>query len=450
MNANILIYTLFLSFLITQISYAQQTFSRDAEKEVIVQFTEDALAQKGETLTGKLSDFTIASEALHNSLDSAGIKSIGKLRPEFKKEDRFVRTRNGKQVILSDWSNVMLLRIPENISREKFINRLNSLPEVVYAEANAVGSNDVIISSETENPTEKAPKIFMPVTPDDEHFNRQWALKNTGTSLQGSGTSDADIDADQAWDITTGSSSVKIGIIDNGVQNDHPDLIGKVTGSPILDGDHGTFVAGIAAAQGDNTIGIAGVAYNASIIDEWSFYNNADWAVAIANLVQEGAHVINASWGSSNYSKTLRKAIRDAYIQNRVFVTSSGNKGDGHIYPGRFKDGVITVGGTRNEDDIHPDSRTGSWVDVVAPMGGGSDQEDKIYSTYTGGNYGYYGSGTSWATPQVSGIAALLLSEEPTLYNDDIENLIEISAEDVNNNGFDNEYGHGRVMHMRP
>lgn len=454
MNANILIYTLLLSFLVTQVSYAQRTFSTDPEREIIVQFTDDVLAHKNEATSGRLSDYTFTSNRLKLNLDSVGVETISKLFAEFKKEDRFVETINGKQVTLSDWSNTLILHLPANSSREKFIERLNQLPEVVYAEANIQGSSEVIYDFRDQYHSENEGKVFMPVTPNDPNFNRQWALKNTGTSIQGSGTPDADIDADLAWDISTGNSSVKIAIIDGGVDNNHPEFAGKITGYSASYSSHGTAVAGIAAAKGNNSAGIAGVAYDASIIDGYAGNKSAaEYASAIVEVSQEGAHILNASWGLPDYSVTVRKSIRDAYLLNQVFVTSAGNS-TSNKYPQHIRDGVISVGSTTNQDVKTSSSSTGSWIDVAAPGGGGSDEEDDIYSPLPGGTYGYtYNedfqlkriAGTSMAAPVVSGIAALLLDVNPNLYNDDIENLIEISAEDINNNGFDNSFGHGRV-----
>ena len=122
MNANILIYTLLLSFLVTQVSYAQRTLSTDPEREIIVQFTEDVLNHKNEAVSGRLSDYTFTSNRLKHNLDSVGVESLSKLLPEFKKADRFIETQNGKQVTLSDWSNTMILRLPANSSGKNSSN----------------------------------------------------------------------------------------------------------------------------------------------------------------------------------------------------------------------------------------------------------------------------------------------------------------------------------------
>lgn len=299
--------------------------------------------------------------------------------------------------------------------------------------------------------------LTMPITPNDPDFTKQWALKNTGSSAQGSGTVDADIDAELAWDITTGSSSVKVAVLDYGIDTDHEDLSGKVSGDT-GESNHGTAIAGIIAAKGNNNKGITGVAYGVNLINEsFSSATPSNIANALVSARNRGAKIMNYSFGGS-YSVTRRRAIRDNYKLNNVFITSIGNDGDsGKKYPATIKDGVITVGATTNTDAKASYSNTGSWLDVVAPGGSGSiGSGDLIYTTISGGGYSDYYQldgqfvdaeirGTSFAAPHVAGIAALLLSENPNLYNDDIENLIEISAEDINNNGFDNSFGHGRV-----
>ncbi|MEX2603883.1 MAG: S8 family serine peptidase, partial [Gracilimonas sp.] len=305
---------------------------------------------------------------------------------------------------------------------------------------------------------------MFPVTPNDEHFNRQWALKNTGSSVQGSGAPDADIDADQAWNITTGSSSVKVGVIGQGIDRDHEDLSGKVSGDDWGRSGHETAIAGIIAAKGNNTDGIAGIAYNVQLVDAYTWNGSlTDISNAIIGASNNGAQIMNYSYGLNNgHSNTVRRAIRDVYKLDRVFITSMGNdNSSSKKYPAAYKDGVISVGATTNTDARASYSNKGNWIDVAAP--GGVDQPGTgkaIYSTVysgsavNGGGYGdqyeenfsYYTiAKTSVAAPHVTGIAALLLSENSILYNDDIENIIEISAEDKYTSGFDNLYGHGRV-----
>src|SRR5690606_13565344 len=116
-----------------------------------------------------------------------------------------------------------------------------------------------------------APVAPSSLLPNDAHFARQRALKNDGTTIQGSGTPGADINATAPWHLETGASWVKIGIVDSGMKTNHPDFTGRVSGDPTgsFPGiEHGTFAAGIAAAQGNNTTGVAGVAWNVGIINE--------------------------------------------------------------------------------------------------------------------------------------------------------------------------------------
>src|SRR5690606_36876834 len=189
-----------------------------------------------------------------------------------------------------------------------------------------------------------------------EHFPRQWALRNTRTAIQGSGTPGADIRATEAWELETGESWVKIGIVDSGMNNEHPDFTGRVTGDPSASGllaYHGTFVAGFAAAQGNNdassltSIGIAGVAWNVGIINKERGSGTDGAAAAVQSAYGLGAHVTNNSYGLSAYSVALRKAFADGYRLGRTAVASMGNAGlihNGSGYPALFGQGIIAVG----------------------------------------------------------------------------------------------------------
>ncbi|MEX2603884.1 MAG: hypothetical protein WD361_06760 [Gracilimonas sp.] len=113
MKTNIIIPTILLSLLFVQVSFAQKSFSTNPEREIIVHFIDNVVSHRQAASLGILSDYAISSNLLKRSLDSANVEFIGKLIPGFKKEDRIARTRGEKEVVLSDWSNTMLLRIPE-------------------------------------------------------------------------------------------------------------------------------------------------------------------------------------------------------------------------------------------------------------------------------------------------------------------------------------------------
>jgi thermitase len=161
-------------------------------------------------------------------------------------------------------------------------------------------------------------------------------------------------------------------------------------------------------------------------------------------------------YGNPRYSTIVRLAFAYAYKYNRVAAVAMGNDyGSVVNYPAAFGQGIIAVGATTNSDTRAPYSTTGNHIDVSAPGGYWDQNERQIYSTVPGGGYNYM-SGTSMATPYVTGIASLLKGYNPSLYNDDIENIIRLSADDKGPTGWDIEYGTGRVNarnaldHLRP
>jgi subtilisin family serine protease len=413
--------------------------SVDPERELIVMFHSGAVEPPEGRTQGTLDEFQIRSDTLRQILKNAHVEAISRLIPNFQDEDRFIISRTGESVVLTDWTKVYLLRVPVAQTRDTLIAVLNNRPEVVYAEVNGRGEPDFV--------------------PNDEFFDRQWPLKNDGTAIQGNGTPGADIKATEAWDVTTGSSSIKIAIVDGGMQTDHPDFAGRVSGDGGDNDAHGTAVAGVAAAQGNNGIGIAGVAWNVGIINEdYGGGSDGDFVNAILSAINREAHVFNNSWKLNpvgRYSESVRNAFADAYKANLVAVASMGNQyGEVVQYPAAFGQGIITVGATTNTDVKANYSSTGNWMDVAAPGGGGfgaqNEDEDYIYSTVPGSGYSWFIwgqgiEGTSFSAPHVSGIAALLLSYNPDLYNDDIEQIIRLGVEDKGDPGFDNLYGTGRV-----
>jgi subtilisin family serine protease len=456
---NILIAACLCGWCLTSPARAQvESLSVDPERELLVMFQPGVVTVPAGRETGPPDAFTVASPTLSSALGASRVEALARVIPDFQAEDRFSSLASGKTVELTDWSRVYLLRVPTEAERDKLIEVLNALPEVAYAEPNGRGGHDAVVSyAPLAKPT------FSPLlVPNDDHFPRQWAWQNDGTALQGSGTPDADVDATEAWEITTGSSSVNIAIVDGGMQTDHPDFSGRVTGDPGDDDDHGTAVAGIAAATGNNGQGVAGMVWVGGIINEdynGDFGNatDADFAAAVRSASTRGAHVINNSWRLADpvgrYSATVRLAFKDVYLQNRVAVVSMGNAADDSDselqFPAGFS-GVIAVGATTNTDAWAAYSSRGPHIDVAAPGGADNSQaqsdNDYFYTTFPNGyNYNY---GTSFSAPIVSGLAALLLAVNPGLENDDIKAIIRLGVDDVNvatKPGFDNDLGTGRV-----
>jgi thermitase len=269
-------------------------------------------------------------------------------------------------------------------------------------------------------------------TPNDPYFSTyQWGPQKVG--------------APSAWDVTTSNSNVWIAIVDTGVQYDHPDLSGKVyLGYNFVDGNwdpydlngHGTHCAGIAAAVTDNGIGIAGMAPNASILAVKVLDANGSGtldnvASGIEYAADAGANVISLSLGGPSGSTTLQNAVDYAWNKGAVLVAAAGNNGSSApTYPAYYSN-VISVAATDSNDNKPSWSNYGSWVDVAAPG-------VNIYSTYPTNRYAYL-SGTSMATPHVSGLAALLAAQGRT--NSQIRAAIQNTADPIAGTGTYWKYG---------
>ena len=269
--------------------------------------------------------------------------------------------------------------------------------------------------------------------PNDPQFDAQWALRNTGQSgaLYG-----ADINASTAWQTTTGSAATIVAVIDSGIDFTHPDLINNEWTNPHAaeSGDlhgwdfvtdsgeikdeqgHGTAVAGIIAAEGNNSVGITGVIWRASlmslrVLDNTGTGDIAGAVEAIDYAVAHDAHVINLSWGTNGESVALRDAIERAIRRNVVVVCSAGNENrDLDItpyYPASFNlSNLISVAASDNSDQLAPWSNWGARSITLAAPG------TNILTTQRDGGY-WSVTGTSAAAPIVAGIAGLLKTVRP-------------------------------------
>ena len=313
--------------------------------------------------------------------------------------------------------------------------------------------------------------------PNDESFDLQWGLHNTGQVINHKkGTPDVDIDAPETWDIETGSSDITIAIIDTGVDYTHPDLadniwtnddeipdngiddddngyiddtigwdyIGKIPMFPKPDNDplddfgHGTHCAGIASGIGNNGIGISGVSWNCKImtlktagglIGKVSVKGTAQ---AIAYATDNGADIISMSFAGTSPLSTIKDALDYAHEKDVVLIAGSGNNPLLDEYYPACYDIVIAVAATDFDDKIARFSTTGNWVDVAAP---GVD----IYSTMptyfvTMNKFSFemnydFCEGTSMACPFVSGLAGLLLSYNPYYSSEEVRSIINGSCD---------------------
>jgi len=323
--------------------------------------------------------------------------------------------------------------------------------------------------------------IDLMVTPDD-YATDHWHLENTGQVIDGAaGTSGADIAALNAWDVTTGSSAVVIAVIDTGVYDAHLDLAGQIWTNPgevcgngldddgngyvddcygwdTADGDndadpsslpaydyagdacaayHGTFIAGLAGAVGDNGTGLPGVNWSTSIMplkffdDRWCIASVLTEVEAISYAVDNGAHVMNMSFGSSASSSAEDIALASAEAAGLVMVVAAGNDGadlaTAPQYPACSSVGsMLVVGNSNNSDQLAVSSNYSDlWVDLAAP---GTDLTsldiDSVSDTRTG-------SGTSYSAPLVAGAAALVWASYPSLTAEEVLEAILLGADEV-------------------
>lgn len=275
--------------------------------------------------------------------------------------------------------------------------------------------------------------------PNDPKFPQLYGLHNTG---QTGGTADADIDAPEAWTRTRGSAQTIVAVIDTGVAATHPDLAanilkdgqGKVVGydyysfdaDPTDETGHGTHVAGIVGAVGNNAVGVIGICPTVRIMP-LRFIGPDGGAISSAILAtdfarEHGAHVINNSWGGGAYTELLKEAIERCRDANILYIAAAGNSGmsldTGTFYPAsynKFVDNVVSVGATDHNDLIAAFSNYGTTVDLAAP---GKDILSTVPPAYdTDGNADGYQMyyGTSMAAPLVSGTAALIVTRFPGL-----------------------------------
>jgi thermitase len=377
-------------------------------------------------------------------------------------------------------NNRYIIKFTDKSAREalSISNDYNEDPLVMFSEPNFIRiyPNRPEIKKEDEEVPEKMPAAV----PKDPLFHKQWYLNNTGLV----GVAGADIKAKKAWDITKGSPTIIVAIIDEGVDTGHVDLASKIVNPyDATDGDndqepnswdgHGTACAGIAAALADNETGVAGIGWNVKILPvriAFSNYEGGDWITSnsviedgIRTAVDRGAHVLSNSWGGGSPSSAINSAIDYAIAENRVVVFSAGNwrasyGGPKEVsYPANLSSSraIIAVSATNEWDHFKtPTSEDGeNWwgscfgpeVNVSAPGVHMCTTDISGSDGYADGNYITTFNGTSSAAPLVAGTAALILSKNPDWTPAEVRNRLQSTAKDLGPTGFDNQFGHGRI-----
>ncbi len=260
------------------------------------------------------------------------------------------------------------------------------------------------------------------------------------------------IDADLA---VPKGAGVKVCVVDTGIDKDHPDLQANIVGGRNFvakgltldpakwddDNGHGTHVAGTVAAL-DNTIGVVGVAPQASLLAakvlnrQGSGYLS-DVMAGVDYCVQSGAKVVSMSLGSNSDVQAFHSAVDAAYASGVLLVAAAGNDYGGAVsYPAAY-DSVVAVSATDSADNLASFSNVGPQVELAAPG-------VSVLSTYKDGGYATL-SGTSMATPHVSGVAALAWEANPLMSNAQVRALLQTTADDLGAAGRDNLFGYGLV-----
>ncbi|MGE0488691.1 MAG: S8 family serine peptidase [Vulcanimicrobiota bacterium] len=392
----------------------------------------EATAPEAASLAGKLGPHE-PGEVLVKLRGSAGLEQGGFL------EDFGAKVIHQfeipQQIFQSFDGQLVQLKLPAGMSTAQAVAAMSKDARVAY-----VTPNDIYQLDEGAQ-----------VTPNDLNPNL-WSLNNTG---QNSGTADADIDAPEAWAITTGKGAAAggpvIAIIDSGIDYNHPDLKDNVwtnpretadgtdtdgngivddlhgynayaqTGDPLDGHSHGTHVSGTVAARGNNEQGVVGVNWDAQLmgVKIFSDTGNTNAAAIVRGILYataNGARITSNSWGGGAFNE----AIRDAFATSpALHIMAAGNSGTDNDaaphYPSSYDlPNILAVASTdRNDQRSSFSSYGANSVDLAAP---GSD----IYSTMPNGQYGVK-SGTSMATPHVTGVAGLIASYYPEATNDEIK-----------------------------
>jgi subtilisin family serine protease len=296
---------------------------------------------------------------------------------------------------------------------------LSQRPEIKFVEENARLAPDFI--------------------PNDPTYGSEWHL--------------AKINVDMAWDISQGTPSVIVAILDSGLDAFHPEFFEKlVPGYNFFDNNsntadvygHGTMVAGAAAASCNNGIGVASPACKNLIMpirvtDTQGYGYYSSIAQGLTWAVDHGAKVMNISFAGVASSSTIKSAAQYARSRGGVVVAAAGNCG---CFDSTLENPyILSVSATDGSDSLASWSSQGAYVDVSAPGAG-------IYTTTSGGGYAAV-SGTSFASPVTAGVVALMMSVNPALSPAETESLLEANTDDRGSSGYDTAYGHGRINAYR-
>ncbi len=425
-----------VSFFIPQVKAQELVAGRDyLEGEILVKYKSghdpDTLQTQVELRENRSSNFT---GILKNAQENLRFALTGTTTPENTLEELQTITDAAgvdSSIELSPQKNIYLYKGAEDLPIDQLVARYEQSEAVEYAEPNALY------------------QVFA--TPNDTDFSKLWGMSK--------------IKASAAWDRSTGSASVIAAVVDTGVDASHPDLTSNIIETRAFDsqclngGDgvgHGTHVSGTIGGIGNNGTGVAGVNWKVGILGYCvggaQGLPLSAVSSAIDAAVAKGAKVINLSLGGQTASPTMQTSIANAVSAGTVVVASAGNTTGPNAdvyYPARDPN-VITVSALGPNDELAHYSSYGHSVDVAAPGGnpsGGSSTcttQNCIYSTLPNGRYGSL-AGTSMSAPHVTGLVALILSVNPNLSPQQVQSILQDTADDLGTPGRDDKFGYGRI-----
>ncbi len=389
--------------------------------------------------------------------------NVNAARPKYVPDEILVKFKDGvSEKLKSNMRKSSALQRTEPMYRAQLLKQIKSI-SVERWKVDGGKSIEEIQQElmKDENVLYAEPNYYMypHARPNDTYYSRQWGLKNIGQSIYGSGGVDAignDMDMESAWDIHTGSSSVVVAVVDDGVTS-HVDLndnmlvgwniltdqagaVPNLSSSP--GSTHGTLVSGVVGAVGDNGIGITGTAWDVSIMpilfssDAAETGTSVDAAIAFDYAREELVDIVNFSYGSLFYNQTLADSVTALESAGILLVTSAGNSEVNNsyvpMYPSSLPNkNIISVAASDQLDDVTSWSQYGSVsVDVVAP--GENICTTRVNNGYTCSQTiesDSYIDGTSFSAPYVAGVAALIKSKFQTADYQDIKGRIMAGVE---------------------
>lgn len=428
---------------------SQRTFQYDKNAphepgELIIKYRKDLKIQTNPDINQHVHSFEIndIKEGMpvttKNNLTAAGVRKIDLVFSDAKLPTEQSRPSQVLDLLGIDYKydphgTTYRLEVPQNADLEKVMNLLGKDPNVEYVQPNYIFKTTAV--------------------PSDPLYGQMWAMPK--------------IEAPSAWDIGTGSNSVKVAVIDTGVDLNHPDLQGNlITGrnfintssSPQDDHGHGTHVAGTAGAVGNNSVGVTGVSWAVQImplkvLSSSGTGSETAIAEALRYAADNGVRVVNMSlvMNSQFIPQAMQDAVTYAASKGVIMVGGAGNDNANMstYYPAAFPD-VIAVAATDQQDAKASFSNFGDKIAVAAPGVGilSTMSTPNVLAPCSGQTYCSI-SGTSMATPHVAGLIALLLSKNSSLTQSQVLNYLTSTAQDLGSFGKDPHFGYGRINALR-